>query len=504
MIQRLRQQRRQQQQQQQQQRRRHHVQVVHQFLFLSLMTTTTSKTIVTMLLSSVLLLLVLKMDVTTSAFHHYNNQRISLFQHSNHCHHYRYCHHYHHHGQQYSGSTKLSFTSMITTTTTTTKGTTRTTTSNTKRTLRVIPSLRVKVASSLLPSSSSSSSLYASTRRNDDDAVMAKTTTITSSSSLTSPPLTSSSSSVTMINVVGEDSAYFDWKEQSIVQWIQFTGAVTAILSFIAYIWVVPFGLHGGDIFVETIQSNIFYTTTDPAITISIMLIVFAIAHSGLAALRNYGETIIGPRFYRVLFATISLPLSLCCISYFVNHGHDGIQLWNIVPSSLDRDTIQYQIIHTLLYGCNFISFLFLYPATFNLLEVAAITPPQIRLWNTGIIRITRHPQAFGQLLWCIAHTVYLGTSTAVAASIILIIHHIFACYHGDYRLRQRHGTSFDYISNTTSIIPFAAILDGRQQLPNDYYTEYIRLPYAIVIIGTIGAYLAHPYMQAGAALLNW
>jgi hypothetical protein len=37
------------------------------------------------------------------------------------------------------------------------------------------------------------------------------------------------------------------------------------------------------------------------------LLLGFAIAHSGLAALRPWGEQRIGPRLYRVLFALVSL-----------------------------------------------------------------------------------------------------------------------------------------------------------------------------------------------------
>ena len=30
-----------------------------------------------------------------------------------------------------------------------------------------------------------------------------------------------------------------------------------------------------------------------------------------------------------------------------------------------------------------------------------------------------------------------------------------------------------------------------------------MRAPYALIAVGTLGAYLAHPYMQAGAALVE-
>ena len=42
---------------------------------------------------------------------------------------------------------------------------------------------------------------------------------------------------------------------------------------------------------------------------------------------------------------------------------------------------------------------------------------------------------------------------------------------------------------------------NGRQVLPTDYWRELCRAPYALIAVGTLGAYAAHPYMQAGAAL---
>ncbi|MEM9770839.1 MAG: NnrU family protein, partial [Cyanobacteria bacterium P01_D01_bin.73] len=40
------------------------------------------------------------------------------------------------------------------------------------------------------------------------------------------------------------------------------------------------------------------------------LLVGFAIAHSGLAALRPWGESKVGARAYRVLFALVSIPFA--------------------------------------------------------------------------------------------------------------------------------------------------------------------------------------------------
>jgi hypothetical protein len=56
-------------------------------------------------------------------------------------------------------------------------------------------------------------------------------------------------------------------------------------------------------------------------------------------------------------------------------------------------------------------------------------------------MRITRHPQAFGQGLWCLGHTLWIGSSFMVLTSALLMAHHVFACWHGDFRLRRQYGS---------------------------------------------------------------
>mmetsp|Transcript_5434 Transcript_5434/g.6360 ORF Transcript_5434/g.6360 Transcript_5434/m.6360 type:complete len:381 (+) Transcript_5434:74-1216(+) len=292
------------------------------------------------------------------------------------------------------------------------------------------------------------------------------------------------------------DSAYFSLKDQRLEDWVKFSLAVGLILAVTSYAWFIPSGPQMGDSFLSSVQGLI--GTTAPDVTIFVLLIIFAIAHSGLAGLRIWAEQFVGARVWRVIFATVSLPLSLSCISYFVNHCHEGTQLWDL------RSAPGHEYIHAACFVTDFVSFLLLYPGTFNLLEVAAIEKPKMHLWETGVMRITRHPQAVGQVMWCTAHSAWLGSSTALAASSVLVAHHLFSMWHGDARLEKKHGAAFEAMKEKTSIMPFQAIIEGRQILPDDYYKEFLRGPYALVVFGTLSAYYAHPYMMAGAAMLHW
>lgn len=222
------------------------------------------------------------------------------------------------------------------------------------------------------------------------------------------------------------------------------------------------------------------------------LLLGFAIAHSGLAALRAWGEDKIGPRGYRVIFASVSLTLAVITIVYFLNHRYDGVQLWQVQGVPGIKSTV---------WILSAISFLFLYPATFNLLEIAAIQKPQVHIFETGIIRITRHPQMVGQVIWCFAHTLWIGTSFTLVTSIGLVAYHLFGVWHGDRRLRDRYGQSFETLISNTSVFPFLALLKGRQQLK---WQEFLRPAYLGVAGFVILIWWAHPLMIRAAGNVDW
>jgi uncharacterized membrane protein len=222
------------------------------------------------------------------------------------------------------------------------------------------------------------------------------------------------------------------------------------------------------------------------------LLLTFAIAHSGLAALRPWGEAKIGQRLYRVLFALVSLPLAVVPIVYFFNHRYDGLQLWQVQGLPIVQPTV---------WVLSAISFLFLYPSTFNLLEIAAIEKPQVHLHETGIIRITRHPQMVGQVIWCVAHTLWLGTSFTLLTSAGLVLHHLFAVWHGDRRLRARYGEAFDSLKARTSVVPFLAIARGDQTLE---LREFFRWAYLGVAIFILLLWQAHPLLIRATSNVPW
>ena len=174
-----------------------------------------------------------------------------------------------------------------------------------------------------------------------------------------------------------------------------------------------------------------------------------------------------------------------------MSHRYDGIRLWNVQGNSF---------VFLLVWFLTAISFLFLYPATYNLLEIPSVLKPQVRIYGTGIMRITRHPQAFGQIIWCFAHTLWIGTSFTLVTSIGLILHHIFAIWHGDKRLAARFGEEFYKFKENTSIIPFMAIIQGRQTFK---IKEFFKLSQLGILIAIVVLWWSHQYINIAVKTFN-
>ena len=232
-------------------------------------------------------------------------------------------------------------------------------------------------------------------------------------------------------------------------------------------------------------------TSHQSSLVMLVLLVLFAVIHSGGAALRSRAEAVIGPRAWRLVFAAASIPSAVVVIGWFLAHRYDGIRLWNLqgVPGMVP-----------LVWVGTAISFLFLYPATYNLLEIPAVLKPQVRLYATGIIRISRHPQAVGQILWCVTHALWIGSSFTLVTCIGLIGHHLFAVWHGDRRLRARFGDAFEELKANTSVVPFLAVIDGRQQLA---WREFLR-PAQLGIVIAVGIFWwAHRFIGTAGAMVR-
>lgn len=99
-----------------------------------------------------------------------------------------------------------------------------------------------------------------------------------------------------------------------------------------------------------------------------------------------------------------------------------------------------------------------------------------------GILRITRHPMNMGLAFFGLAHLISNGAlGDVVFFGACFVVVGFVGPFHMDRRKRQLEGDRLQSFFQTTSVIPFAAIIRKRQQL--------------------VGSELAWPMIVLGAAL---
>lgn len=102
------------------------------------------------------------------------------------------------------------------------------------------------------------------------------------------------------------------------------------------------------------------------------------------------------------------------------------------------------------------------YPRSPMALFRTGVRPP------TGIARVTRHGFFVGMVVFASAHALLAST---LAQSIHLLGFAVLALVGAvaqDRKLVQRHGVGYESYMAATSVVPFVAILQGRQRLTRD------------------------------------
>ena len=85
-----------------------------------------------------------------------------------------------------------------------------------------------------------------------------------------------------------------------------------------------------------------------------------------------------------------------------------------------------------------------------------------------AIIAITRHPVLWGFVLWAASHVLANGDVRSLMLFGALGLFAVFGMVMTDRRNRRRLGPDWTRLSETSSLLPFAALLAGRSQLRLD------------------------------------
>jgi uncharacterized membrane protein len=98
-----------------------------------------------------------------------------------------------------------------------------------------------------------------------------------------------------------------------------------------------------------------------------------------------------------------------------------------------------------------------------------------------GVLRITRHPMNMGVTMWALAHLLANGTVGDVAFFGSFVVIGVIGPYHQDARLKRSKGEGFTEFCRQTSVLPFGAILRGRNRLAIDEFS----FPLALIAVIT-------------------
>ena len=101
-----------------------------------------------------------------------------------------------------------------------------------------------------------------------------------------------------------------------------------------------------------------------------------------------------------------------------------------------------------------------------------------------GVLRITRHPMNMALALWGLAHLLANGTVGDVAFFGSFVVVGVVGAYQMDARLKRQKGEDFTDFCKQTSVLPFGAILRGRNRLAVDE----LSFPLAVIGIAVFAA----------------
>lgn len=213
----------------------------------------------------------------------------------------------------------------------------------------------------------------------------------------------------------------------------------------------------------------------DTTTAIAVWGIAFGASHLGLSSLRVRPRlvAVLGEAGYLGLYSVVSLGTFVPMVQAWLGGIHGGGLLWNLrgVPA-----------VH--------IPMLLLSWLAFTLALAALVQPspaslgPRATTRSRGLTRVTRHPLFIHVGIWALTHVVLNGFVNDVLFFGGVFVVGLLGCIHQDARKRITAPDLAEFFAET-SLLPFAAILAGRNRLVLQ------ELPWtAIAVAGVLSAAL--------------
>lgn len=208
------------------------------------------------------------------------------------------------------------------------------------------------------------------------------------------------------------------------------------------------------------------------------MLLTLLIAFSALFAATHLGlshgrvrEGLIaqfGPMGFRGIYSLISLGTLAPAAVIFWYERHAGPVLWVLPWWAELAIALPLMLLAAILLALSLAT-----PSPIGFVP----TRPEAR----GVLRITRHPMNMALALFGLAHLVANGALGDVAFfGFGFVVVGLAGAFHQDVRIGRKRGEELREFRRTTSVLPFLAILRGRQRL------ELAELAWPMVGLGVI------------------
>ncbi len=205
----------------------------------------------------------------------------------------------------------------------------------------------------------------------------------------------------------------------------------------------------------------------------------FAVTHLLLTSQRQRIIKTLGGTGYSLLFSAVAFICFIPLVMLYLDNMHQGGLLW-MAPSW----TGQLGIVLSVIGIVGVIASLFQPSPT------GAI--PSSHQLSHGLTRITRHPMFMFLGVWGLGHCLLNPFLTDILFFAGFPAFAIIGCAHQDHRKRHAHGERLEQFFAETSLLPFMAILTGRNKL------ALKELPWFAVFLGgavSYGLYQLHPWM---------
>lgn len=179
----------------------------------------------------------------------------------------------------------------------------------------------------------------------------------------------------------------------------------------------------------------------------------------------------LGERGFAGVYSLVALGTFYFLVTAYFGHRHAGAVLWDLRLSLPAVRTVE---------GLLYLAFFFMGA---GLLAPSPVSMgPRTRYEPRGLLRVTRHPFHIGTAILGLAHCIVNGYPSDLAFFGGLATFSLAGAFHQDARKRREAPPEAQAFFAETSVLPFAAILAGRQPF------RFAELPWIPGLLGIAGA----------------